>query len=136
MSSLKPHPLLLGSLALLAGCRTVSTPGTSFASEPPGARVYVDGRDSGWVTPCMIALDHDAQHSVTLALAGYQASELMVLPSGRLELVSWSQGVNGLKSTIIFPILLPAEDLLLPLVDVEGTSPGRVFVRLRPEGAP
>jgi hypothetical protein len=42
---------------LPGGLLDVSPPGTAFASEPPGARVEIDGQDSGWVTPCMIALD-------------------------------------------------------------------------------
>lgn len=129
--------LSLGSaLALLPSCLDVSPSGTSFASEPPGARVHVDGRDSGWVTPCKIALDVDEPHVVTLAMVGYEPRELQLVPLHRRGLVSWSLGVNAPQSTIHFPILLPGWDLFFPIRDSQALAPGRVFVRLRPDATP
>lgn len=127
---------LAAVLALLPSCLNVSPPGTTFASEPPGARVHVDGRDSGWVTPCRIALDTDEPHVVTLAMDGYAPREVRLTPLNRRGLVSWSLGVNAPQSTIHFPILLPAWDLFFPIRDWESQSPARVFVRLRPDATP
>jgi hypothetical protein len=122
--------------ALLAGCINVSPPGTSFASDPPGARVHIDGRDSGWVTPCLVALDEGEPHVVTLALDGYAPREVVLRPLTRNGVVAWYQAVNGVKSTIRFPLLHPTEDLLLPFRASHALSPGHVFVRLRPTEAP
>jgi len=112
---------------------TLSPPGASFSSEPPGARVLIDGRDSGWVTPCQIALDHDETQRVTIVLEGYAPRDFVLEPETRRSFVTWPLGVNGVKSTVHFPLLLPWEDLFFPLREVDTLTPGRVFVRLRPE---
>jgi hypothetical protein len=132
-----PVPLFLAALATLASCVNISPRGnTSFSSEPRGARVHVDGRDSGWVTPCMIALDEDEEHVVTFEMDGFAPSEVVLEPLERHGIVSWRQGVNGVKSTIRFPLLLPWVDLFLPLREYSAPAPSRVFVRLRPSGTP
>lgn len=128
--SLRSLPLLL--LASLAGCLDITPPGTSFASDPAGARVLVDGRDSGWVTPCAFTLDDDETHLVSFALVGYTPREVLLVPDDRQSVITWYQGVNGVRSTVRFPILLPTIDFLLPLREVQTLAPGRVFVRLRP----
>jgi len=127
-------PLLLAALVTLSSCINISTRSTTLASEPPGARVRVDGRDSGWVTPCKIALETDEEHVVSLELDGFAPSEFVLQPQERHGIIAWRQGVNGVKSTIRFPLLLPIRDLLLPLREDDSLSPGRVFVRLRPSG--
>ncbi len=124
------------ALLFQAGCVSVSPPGASFASEPPGARVRVDGRDSGWVTPCQIALDAEQTHVVTLELEGYAPREVRLEPLERNGIIAWRQGVNGVKSTIRFPVLLPTQDLLFPFRASQAPAPSRVFVRLRPADAP
>lgn len=129
-------PTLAVALLFQASCLNVSPPGTAFASEPPGARVRVDGRDSGWVTPCQIALDVEESHLVTLELDGYTPREVQLGPLERHGIIAWRQGVNGVRSTIRFPILLPTEDLLIPFRESSALAPGRVFVRLRPADAP
>src|SRR6185503_2150986 len=115
-----------------ASCLNIAAPGPALSSEPPGARVRVDGRDSGWVTPCQIALDGDRAHVLTIELGGYAPREVRLEPQERHGVVAWRQGVNGVKSTIRFPLLMPADDLLLPFRELGGLAPGRVFVRLRP----
>ena len=129
-------PPLFAVLASLVSCMSVSPCGVTVASEPPGARVHVDGRDSGWVTPCHIALDAEETHVVTIALDGFTPRELVLEPLQRHGIVAWRQGVNGVKSTIRFPILLPTQDLLLPFRESQALAPGRVFVRLRPAETP
>jgi len=125
---------LSSALALCgAGCLSFSPTGPSFASEPPGARVRIDGRDSGWVTPCQIALDTADAHHVTLELSGYTPRDFLLLPERRHSAVTWPLGVNGVNSTVRFPLLLPFEDFLFPFRTVEAFAPGRIFVRLRPE---
>ena len=129
-----PVPPLVAALACLASCLNISQEGTTLATEPPGARVHVDGRDSGWVTPCKIALDVEEEHVVTLQMDGFEPSEIVLQPLERSGIVTWQQGVNGVRATIRFPILLPVEDFFLPLRESDTLAPGRVFVRLRPSG--
>jgi hypothetical protein len=131
-----PVAPLLAALACLTSCMSISPRGISVASEPPGARVHVDGRDSGWVTPCQIALDAEETHVVKIAMDGFQPRELVLSPLERHGIVAWHEGVNGVKSTIRFPLLLPTFDLLFPFRHSQALAPGHVFVRLRPAEAP
>jgi hypothetical protein len=119
-------------LLALPGCLNVSPPGTAFASEPAGARILVAGRDSGWVTPCVIALDADEEHLVRFQLEGHAPRELLLVPLERHRIIDWYTGVNGVRSTIRTPVFMPLADLLLPLREIRTLGPGRVFVRLRP----
>lgn len=132
-SPLRLPPLL--ALAL-AGCVNVSPAGTTITSQPPGARVLVDGRDSGWVTPCRLALDADETHVVRVALDGYEAREVRLSPEQRRGVVNWRHGVNGVVSTVHFPLLLPFVDFAFPFWESDALAPGRVFVHLWPESAP
>src|SRR5262245_607284 len=131
-----PSLALALSLAGAASCVNVSPPGTAISSEPSGARVNVDGRDTGWVTPCLIALDEEQTHVVQVALEGYAPREFVLTPDHRLLIVSWDHAVTGTKSTLHFPTRLPIYDFLFPFREYETLAPGRVFLRLRPESAP
>jgi len=124
--------LLLGPLLGLAACRNVSPAGVHVSSEPPGARVSVDGVDSGWVTPCQLALDVEREHELEVGLAGFAPRRILLVPDERRSFVSWNQAVNGLRTRQKVPFLMPADDLLLPFLEVETLAPGRIFVRLRP----
>ncbi len=44
-------------------------------SSPTGARVFMDGRDTGMITPLRTTVDSDKDFTVTLKLAGYQVFE-------------------------------------------------------------
>jgi PEGA domain-containing protein len=135
---MRPSPLavlLASALAAGTACLTVSPLGISFASEPPGARVWIDGRDSGWVTPCQIALDQDVPHDVTITLPGHEPRVLRLVPDERKSFVTWPLGIVSIHSSVTFPLLLPSLDLLFPMRQTETLSPSRIFVRLRPEEA-
>jgi hypothetical protein len=123
-------------IGTLSGCLDITPAGTLFASDPPGARVLVDGRDSGWVTPCMIDLDEEEAHQVSLELPGYAARTLSLQPARRVHFLTWSYGLNGWNVRGRFPLFLPTADLLLPFRENEALSPARIFVRLRPAEAP
>jgi len=137
MRSLFRRALTLGGLAAAcSSCLDISPPGTTFASEPPGALVRVDGRDTGWVTPCQIDLGAGEPCTVAIELEGYAPREFLLVPDERLHLITWTQGATSTRNTVRFPLFLPTLDLFFPLREREALSPGRVFVRLHPEAAP
>jgi hypothetical protein len=119
------------ALAGATGCKNVTPPGAYFDTSPPGAEVFVDGRSSGRVTPCLIALDEDDRIRVRLVLPGYRTREIVLLPRDQLHRIPWGDGAYAPNGERVF-FALDAEDLFTPLRDDEGHAPDRVFVRLEP----
>jgi len=115
---------------LAAACIEIRpTPGVVFASNPAGARVVVDGKDSGFVTPCHLALERE-RHDVDLVLDGYHASSIRIEEGGELWLIYWDEAwIN--EQTWRFPLWLNARDGLFPIKIDRGYSPERIHVQLR-----
>jgi len=114
----------------LGACISVTPPGILVASTPPGARVLVDGRDSGFVTPCNLAVEEGRDHWIALELEGYATTSLRIQESSDTEVVPWSQGIVA-PPTIPFPLFLPAKDLFFPFRTDDSPRPGRIYVEMR-----
>src|SRR5690349_7122568 len=81
-----------------------SSRGVMVASQPVGARVLVDGRDSGFVTPCCLAIDRKKQR-IDLVLDGYQRASRVVADDDRTYLIYWDEAYLG-PNTYRFPTFL------------------------------
>lgn len=127
MSSRSIVPALV--LALLASCQIVQRPGVALSTSPPGARVSVDGRDSGYLTPCVLDIDRD-DHQLKFELEGYQPVDRLVTAGGRVYVILWSEMFLNWQ-VWRFPLWLNYVDGLAPVKVDRGSSPGRIFVRLR-----
>jgi hypothetical protein len=70
-------------LIVSSGCATIMTGGGSqtihINSEPPGARVFIDGHDSG-TSPIAASVDRRQPHFVRIELAGYSPYEMKMGP--------------------------------------------------------
>ena len=120
------------ALSILApACRSVSQPGVELTSSPSGARVMVDGRYAGHVTPCMIAFDTDERYELTLELDGYEPYGVALEPAQREGVIGWDQARLSWSGQQ-FPLWHSAKDLFQPIRIDRTHSPSRVFVRLRP----
>ena len=126
-----PRPLFLLLLALLGACRTVTQPGVEITSSPSGARVMIDGRYAGHVTPCLIALETDERYEVRIELDGYEPYGIAFVPSQREGFIGWDAGRLS-WSGMQFGLWHEAVDLFQPVRIDRTHSPGRVFVRMRP----
>jgi hypothetical protein len=118
-------------LAVLPGCLSATPPGAYFATTPPGARVRIDGHDTGFVTPCMIDLDDGGRVGVQLELQGYRTASIVLAPASETTVVGWSHAVAAPWGALRVPIQLPAVDLFLPFRPDAGHHPQRVHVTLR-----
>lgn len=130
-----PRRPALALLFLLgpAACKNVTPAGAVFDSQPPGARVLIDGRDSGYATPCQIALDEDEDYDVRLELEGFEPAEVRLRESSVTYVIPWSLAyAHHIDWIFPVPLFLPLEDMLLPWRETESHSPWRVFVHLRP----
>lgn len=122
---------LTALLAVQAGCLSGTPPGAFFATTPPGARVRIDGRDTGFVTPCMIDLDDGGRVGVQLELQGYRTASIVLAPDSATAVVGWSHAVASPWGLLRIPVQLSAVDLFLPFRPDAGHHPQRVHVTLR-----
>lgn len=130
-SSLRILPVSLALSAALAssGCVSIeSPPGVMFASQPSGARIIVDGVDSGFVTPCHLDLGHQT-HEIDLVLEGYKPASVHIDEGGDTWLVLWDEAWISAQSWR-FPLWLNARDGLFPIKVERSSEPERVYVRL------
>jgi len=108
--------------------------GVMVSSHPVGARVLNDGRDSGFATPCCLAIDRKKQR-IDLVLDGYQRASRIVTDDNRTYLIYWREAYLGPK-TYCFPTFLNFYDVWVPVRFEETYSPERIFVRMRATGTP
>jgi hypothetical protein len=117
------------ALMLSTGCVELGrAPGVLVASSPPGARIVVDGKDSGFVTPAHLGLSRD-DHRLDIVLPGYQTASVRVDPTRRWGLIYWREAyVNS--NTWRFPLWLNARDGFAPVKIDRDFEPGRIHVPL------
>jgi PEGA domain len=118
--------------ALLVGasCQTVERP-ISFSSDPPGARVVIDGHDSGFVTPCLLQLERE-RTAVRFELDGYKPEDRVLRPDMRRGTLFWRE-MSVSYRTWNFPLWLNRDDFLTPYKRDKSLVPNRLFVRLKRE---
>jgi hypothetical protein len=131
---MKTAPALLALLAavtaLAPGCVAFQNErGVTLATAPPGARVSVNGQDTGYVTPCHLGLPRERQR-IDFELDGYLPATLQVVPSKDMSLIYWDEA-RVTNNTWRFPLWLNAEDGLWPVKLERGLAPRRVFIPLR-----
>jgi len=129
-----PDLLIAATVVSLAVACVAPTapPGVMVASEPPGARILVNGRDSGWVTPAHLGLEQERQR-LDIVLDGYRPATIVVQPGGqRYYLIHWDEAYAS-YNTWRFPLWLNFEDGLAPFKLARSLRPARIFVPLRVE---
>jgi hypothetical protein len=126
-----PRSISLPILALLACASCAAPRPVHFSSSPPGARVLIDGADTGFVTPCMLELDDTTSRTLELSLPGYLTERRVLVHQNRKELVFWRE--SALTKSWNFPLWLGSEDFFIPLKRTSGESPARIYIRLRRE---
>ena len=133
--------LALGTVlatSLLSGCATTAPINLDpvrgkplvLASDPPGARILIDGRDSGWVTPCVLDLEESNSYLVEFSYPGYMTSRRILDDSTDTWAVLWQEMYTN-EEVWRFPLWLGFEDFLLGVKVVRGQSPSRIFVRMK-----
>jgi hypothetical protein len=123
------RPLLPALAAGLAGCGLFNTQArVTFATDPPGARVLIDQRDSGFVTPCVLALPRDDLR-VDLVYPGYETATRLLTPNREIFTIFWEE--MYIRSVIWkFPLWLNTKDFWAPIKIRSVLSPNRLYVRL------
>ena len=108
-----------------------------ITSDPPGAHILVDGRDTGKTTPSMLELGGmlDGNHAIVLQKKGYR-------PSGRV-ICAYTEGytarfIDGVADIGLppFPLFWTQGDFLTPFGVRWDHVPHDLYVRLYKEGEP
>ena len=121
---------VLGALLACASCiSTEPDPTLSISTYPPGAQVLINGVDTGFATPCMLAVE-DELMKVDVRLKGYEPEHRFVTRDPKLEVRHWSE-MNSSTRTWRFPFWLNIHDLFNhPVREIMLLAPGRIFIRL------
>ena len=135
-ASLRGACLAALALGLACSCSFVghSDVGVSFFTEPPGAKVIVDKKDSGFVTPCKMTLAAD-DHRVQLQLPGYRTASLALEGGRSTDIIFW-RDMTIRAENWHFPLWLNLNDSVEPFKFRQIMKPGRVYVRLQRASEP
>jgi hypothetical protein len=122
-------PLLLALLGA-ASCFSVQpAPTLSLSTHPPGALVLINGEETGFATPCILAVEEELIR-VEIVLEGYDPETRIVTRDPKLETRYWSE-MNAGSRTWRFPLFLPIHDFFAsPVREVMILAPGRIFIRM------
>jgi len=134
-----PRPLLSSLLLALlpcTGCISIEPdPTLSISTDPPGAQVFINDVDTGFATPCLLAV-REKLLKVDIRLRGYEPESRVVTRDPKLEMRFWSE-MNTSSRTWRFPLWLNIHDLFThPVRQVMLLAPGRIFIRLDPVREP
>ena len=127
---------LLAGLALapwLGACVAfVQEPGVRVATDPPGATILVNGKDTGFQSPTFIDLSGDNAR-LDMVLEGYQTATRFVRTDDRKDSTHWSEmDLNG--DCWRFPLWVDYDDFFGMWKSIDVYEPTRLFVRLRLAG--
>ena len=130
LMSRSPLTPLLAALLACAGCISIEPdPTLSISTDPPGAQVLINGVDTGFATPCMLAVE-DELMKIDVRLKGYEPEHRIVTRDPKLETRHWSE-MNASTRTWRFPLWLNIHDLFNhPVREIMLLAPGRIFIRL------
>lgn len=124
---------LLAALALSSCVTLHQEAGVSISSDPPGALIFVNGHDTGFVTPAMLDLGHDRAR-IDLVKEGYQTATRRVSADAKWDMTYWKEMEVGPDETWRFPMWVDYPDFLGLFRRHRVYVPGRIFVRLRLAG--
>jgi hypothetical protein len=85
----------------------------SVSSSPPGARIYLDGTDTGYTTPRTISGVTAGTHTVRCSLAGYtDASRTISVTGGQTTEITLNLVVTWVSTGSVYATFQPAKTLL------------------------
>ncbi len=124
------------SLLLLPACTSIQGSNRVLVtSAPAGARIAVNGLDTGWTTPHDFNLanfgSHD--HLITVTKKGYEPESRQVYLHRQTRTSRWVDGaVEDLQFT--WPVFWTFGDFFLPFEYSWEFVPRELFVQLYPQG--
>lgn len=122
-------PIFLALLGASSCISTAPAPTLALSTHPPGAMVTINGEETGFATPCILAVEEEFMR-VDISLDGYDDETRIVTRDPKLETRYWSEMNSGTRNWR-FPLWLPIHDVLAnPVQEVMILAPGRIFIRM------
>lgn len=108
-----------------------------IASEPPGARILVDGADTGRTTPASLPIGghFGRNHIVTLEKEGYRPASRLVCQYTEGYTSRWIDGAFDLGMPPL-PILWTTGDFVTPFGVRSAVIPAELWIVLERQDAP
>ena len=133
-----PRSLLMLALALLTSCTAwIEHEQVLVSSDPMGARILVDGVDTGHTTPRMLRIggNFGTDHVVRLEKRGYRPAERVLRQVTEGFTSKW---IDGAYEVSMFPLPLfwTIGDLVMPFGVRGALLPRELTVVLQPSDAP
>jgi len=137
---LRPHLLQLAAWSLLCLPSCVAwerQQDVRISSDPLGARIYVDGVDTGHTTPHRLAIGSavGGDHVVRLEKQGYHPASRTLYQHLEGYTSKWIDGAYEMALTPL-PLFWTTGDTLLPFAARSVIAPSDLHVRLQPDDEP
>jgi hypothetical protein len=123
---------------LLASCTAWhSQENVLISSEPLGARIWIDGVDTGRTTPARLPIggNFGRNHIIELRLRGHRPAQRQVYQHTEVYTSKW---IDGVYDTVLppLPLFWTAGDFLLPFGVRGALLPAELYVQLERDDAP
>lgn len=131
-------PLAACLLACLPACTSwQSHENVLISSEPLGARILVDGQDTGRTTPARLTIggNFGTDHVIELIKPGYRTVQRRVYQHTNGYTSRWNDGVYDMVMPPL-PLFWTAGDLVTPLGIRGAILPAELYVQLDKDDAP
>ncbi|MEZ5987874.1 MAG: PEGA domain-containing protein [Planctomycetota bacterium] len=128
--------LTIALLLLLPSCVWFDGDSRVFvSSDPQGARIWIDGEDSGHTTPAALQLGalNGSDHVIRVVKRGFDPEERLVSHYTTLDTTKLNEWVGAVPD-IPFPTWATFGDLLFPFEVRWVYVPHNLHVKLFPEG--
>jgi hypothetical protein len=121
-----------GSKSVLVVQLAALTAGVSVAGEPAGASIFIDGKDTGRVTPAQLTADKPGNHTLTVKKQGYlEESTTANLQAG--QVFHYAPTLKALGNTDAIKLGGKFKKMFGGTGDTSGM--GMVSVKTQPKGA-
>lgn len=108
-----------------------------ISSDPLGARITVDGQDTGKTTPASLTLGgfFGYDHTVTLTKKGYRPAQRRIYQYTEGYTSKW---IDGAYDPVMppLPLFFTAGDMVFPFGIRSAVIPAELLIRLEAEDAP
>jgi hypothetical protein len=131
-------PLLAAIAMALSGCvMWHSHDYVLICSEPLGARIVVDGEDTGQTTPARLSIggNFGTNHVIELSRKGYRTARRHVYQHTEGYTSKWIDGAYSMTMPPL-PFFWTSGDMVFPFAIRSALIPGELYVRLEKEDAP